>query len=541
MKCCEGINKSVTIRWNKHLRQVVAEALAEAPVQVQGPPRTVQLDKPLFFWSKYNRGMRYPRQRVFRGTCRETGNAFCTHGEPVVSHPADGHTEARLAWRHGDRGRVACPSVSQPRGESKNSAVTEQWHFYDFRDEWLLFCNKEYVCFWFIVAHSSGHLFGSLIGGHLSDNLGRLWATFPTLSVTLVCGVLSITCNNWTIMLVFQAIVGLLLGKMKTCAMVFLSEITDEEFRILPMACTTGSLSALLATLLSFLTLHWRYYLIFLNLVCAPLLYMFLLLQESPRWLIAKGRHSRAANVLSEMGSELWIEVPMDVHVNQLSLMPSETDGHSVYTILCLFSKRRIAAKTAFLVWCCFAHSAISMAVFSDSRIEKFGTMLHSSLYGLLTLCVVIMVAFIDFKVSSITHRQIMVFGLSAEIILVTAIIVTLHSLPANNDTLPVILLALFTAAINDGLSLVILLHLVATVYPTMVRALGYGLFIAIQDASNISIAFLLRYWEMPNFGSYEIAGVSTLVSLFLCAWLQPEAKYHITKMTLPDFFHECI
>ncbi|KHJ40391.1 hypothetical protein D918_09583 [Trichuris suis] len=163
--------------------------------------------------------------------------------------------------------------------ESKNSAVTEQWHFYDFRDEWLLFCNKEYVCFWFIVAHSSGHLFGSLIGGHLSDNLGRLWATFPTLSVTLVCGVLSITCNNWTIMLVFQAIVGLLLGKMKTCAMVFLSEITDEEFRILPMACTTGSLSALLATLLSFLTLHWRYYLIFLNLVCAPLLYMFLLLQ----------------------------------------------------------------------------------------------------------------------------------------------------------------------------------------------------------------------------------------------------------------------
>ncbi|KHJ40390.1 hypothetical protein D918_09582 [Trichuris suis] len=241
------------------------------------------------------------------------------------------------------------------------------------------------------------------------------------------------------------------------------------------------------------------------------------------------------------MGSELWIEVPMDVHVNQLSLMPSETDGHSVYTILCLFSKRRIAAKTAFLVWCCFAHSAISMAVFSDSRIEKFGTMLHSSLYGLLTLCVVIMVAFIDFKVSSITHRQIMVFGLSAEIILVTAIIVTLHSLPANNDTLPVILLALFTAAINDGLSLVILLHLVATVYPTMVRALGYGLFIAIQDASNISIAFLLRYWEMPNFGSYEIAGVSTLVSLFLCAWLQPEAKYHITKMTLPDFFHECI
>ncbi|KFD66811.1 hypothetical protein M514_02311 [Trichuris suis] len=44
----EGINKSVTARWNRHLQQVLAEALAEAPVQLGRPSRTVKLDESLF-------------------------------------------------------------------------------------------------------------------------------------------------------------------------------------------------------------------------------------------------------------------------------------------------------------------------------------------------------------------------------------------------------------------------------------------------------------------------------------------------------------
>ncbi|KFD59231.1 hypothetical protein M514_28590 [Trichuris suis] len=69
------MNKSVTARWKRYLRQVVAEALGEAPVQLGGPSRTVELDESLFSRSKYNRGKKYPQQWVFRGTCRETGEA----------------------------------------------------------------------------------------------------------------------------------------------------------------------------------------------------------------------------------------------------------------------------------------------------------------------------------------------------------------------------------------------------------------------------------------------------------------------------------
>ncbi|KFD67358.1 hypothetical protein M514_20394 [Trichuris suis] len=51
----DRINKSITARWNRHLRQVVADTLAEAPVQLGGPSRTVELDEFLFSRGKYNR------------------------------------------------------------------------------------------------------------------------------------------------------------------------------------------------------------------------------------------------------------------------------------------------------------------------------------------------------------------------------------------------------------------------------------------------------------------------------------------------------
>ncbi|KFD53318.1 hypothetical protein M513_05799, partial [Trichuris suis] len=76
MKFCEdelGMNKSVTARWNRHLRQVVAEALGEAPVQLGGPWRTVELDESLFSWSKYNRGKRIALMNAKSGKPRSIG------------------------------------------------------------------------------------------------------------------------------------------------------------------------------------------------------------------------------------------------------------------------------------------------------------------------------------------------------------------------------------------------------------------------------------------------------------------------------------
>ncbi|KFD61561.1 hypothetical protein M514_26249 [Trichuris suis] len=111
MKFCQdelGMNKSVTARWNRHLRPVVAEALGEAPVQLGGSSKTVEFDESLFSRSKYNRGKRYPQQWVFGGTCRKTGEAFVVPVEdrssrtllPIIQrHVRAGTTVITDEWR----------------------------------------------------------------------------------------------------------------------------------------------------------------------------------------------------------------------------------------------------------------------------------------------------------------------------------------------------------------------------------------------------------------------------------------------------------
>ncbi|KFD56727.1 hypothetical protein M513_02404 [Trichuris suis] len=112
MKVCSdelGINKSVTCRWNRCIREVAAEALAELPVQLGGPSQTVELDETLFCRSKYGRGREYTRRQwVFGGTCRETGQSFVAPVEnqssrtlmPIVKrHVRPGTTVITDEWR----------------------------------------------------------------------------------------------------------------------------------------------------------------------------------------------------------------------------------------------------------------------------------------------------------------------------------------------------------------------------------------------------------------------------------------------------------
>ncbi|KFD56019.1 hypothetical protein M513_03143, partial [Trichuris suis] len=76
MRFCEkhlGLDKSTTVRWNRHLRAVAAQAVGEVSHPIGGPSKTVELDQTLFCRRKHSKGR---QQWVFCGTCRETGESF---------------------------------------------------------------------------------------------------------------------------------------------------------------------------------------------------------------------------------------------------------------------------------------------------------------------------------------------------------------------------------------------------------------------------------------------------------------------------------
>ncbi|KFD61087.1 hypothetical protein M514_00677 [Trichuris suis] len=77
LKFCKtqlGLNESTTVRWNRHLRSVAAQAVGEVSHPIGGPSKTVELYEILLCRRKYNRGRPYGRRQwVFGGRCRETG------------------------------------------------------------------------------------------------------------------------------------------------------------------------------------------------------------------------------------------------------------------------------------------------------------------------------------------------------------------------------------------------------------------------------------------------------------------------------------
>ncbi|KFD63907.1 hypothetical protein M514_23898 [Trichuris suis] len=71
-----GLSTNCSVSWKRLLREVAAESLLSNPLVIGGPNCTVDVDETLYAKSKFHRGRRYPKQWVFGGVCRETGESF---------------------------------------------------------------------------------------------------------------------------------------------------------------------------------------------------------------------------------------------------------------------------------------------------------------------------------------------------------------------------------------------------------------------------------------------------------------------------------
>ncbi|KFD66208.1 hypothetical protein M514_21495 [Trichuris suis] len=76
--CSKGLelDKKCAVAWRKRLRDVAAESVLSHPCVIGGPGHIVEVDETLFSKKKSHRGREYPRQWVFGGVCRETGESF---------------------------------------------------------------------------------------------------------------------------------------------------------------------------------------------------------------------------------------------------------------------------------------------------------------------------------------------------------------------------------------------------------------------------------------------------------------------------------
>lgn len=166
-----------------------------------------------------------------------------------------------------------------------------------------------------------GAIFGSVLGGALSDRFGRrrmlIW-----LAVVFFLGALgAAAAPSVQIMAVFRVVLGLAVGGASTTVPVYLAEISPAERRgsivaIDQVMIVTGQLlaysnNALIAHIYG-QSSSWRWMLLIASLPAIGLWIGMRVMPESPRWYVTQNREDRARQSLERVGAE-HIDAQIDV------------------------------------------------------------------------------------------------------------------------------------------------------------------------------------------------------------------------------------
>lgn len=156
-----------------------------------------------------------------------------------------------------------------------------------------------------------GTVIGSLVAGAPADRFGRRRMLLAIAVAYLVSSLGSGLANSWPVLLLFRMLGGLAIGAASVVTPVYIAEVAPTRFRGRLVAL--NQLNIVLGILLAFLSNYliargmdadvaWRW---MLGIVAAPsalFLLVTLLLPESPRWLVVKGRSADALDVLQQLG-----------------------------------------------------------------------------------------------------------------------------------------------------------------------------------------------------------------------------------------------
>ena len=159
-----------------------------------------------------------------------------------------------------------------------------------------------------------GAAIGALFGGRMNDKRGRK-AALTVIAVVFFVGTLGcVFAPNLAVMLPSRLVLGWAVGAASVTVPVYLAELAPTERRGAlsgrnELAIVVGQMSAFIINAIIFnLWGHhegvWRYMLAICAIPAVALFVGMLKMPESPRWLISKGRHQEALEVLTQVRTE---------------------------------------------------------------------------------------------------------------------------------------------------------------------------------------------------------------------------------------------
>ncbi|KAJ2950799.1 hypothetical protein O0L34_g9065 [Tuta absoluta] len=195
---------------------------------------------------------------------------------------------------------------------SNSSEVCTEW-IYDnprtFVAEFDLAC-QEWKRTLVGTAQGFGYGVGLLFIGPLSDRWGRKKVIVTTAVTSMLTGVAKSFSDKYWVFVIFEFL-GSAIGSAYSPAYILMIEMVAYEKRVLAkvICSTASSLSFFIIPLIAWLFPYWRNMLLVFYAPAIIFLSYIFLLDESPRWLLSKGRKDKAVAIMEKTARMNKVEI----------------------------------------------------------------------------------------------------------------------------------------------------------------------------------------------------------------------------------------
>uniref|UniRef100_A0A1I7YHT2 MFS domain-containing protein n=1 Tax=Steinernema glaseri TaxID=37863 RepID=A0A1I7YHT2_9BILA len=144
-------------------------------------------------------------------------------------------------------------------------------------------------------------MIGYLLSGHLSDYFGRKWLMVFGFGTNLFCGFAQGLTPSWEFYIVVTVIAAISGPVYHGASFALMVESVNSKYRMIQGFAFQWSIGYILAGLSAYLTGNWRRHLLVMNTIGIPPLIAMLFIQESPRFLLQKGKYDQAAATINRI------------------------------------------------------------------------------------------------------------------------------------------------------------------------------------------------------------------------------------------------
>jgi sugar porter (SP) family MFS transporter len=369
---------------------------------------------------------------------------------------------------------------------------------------------------------------GALIGGKISDAIGRRTAII-VLAVMFFVGVLvAVFSPNFAILVAGRIILGLAVGGASTVVPVFLAELAPFEIRGSitgrnELAIVSGQFAAFVVNYILFATLGhvtgiWRIMFGVCALPAIALFFGMLRMPESPRWLVEKGRDDEALAVLKTVRSEDRALAEL----RQVETVREEEKGDNQMSFAAVFSNRwlRRIVLVGIGVSVTQQLTGINSIMYYGSRVlEESGfsetaATLANTLFGLAAVVGGIIALY---NMDRLDRRKTFFIGLTLTTTCHCLVGIASLIIPEGSSIRPYVILVLITAfvlSMQTFLNIAVWVWL-AEIFPLQIRGLAIGVAVFfgwfINGLLALYVPSLLAALGMGTFFLFAVIGVIML------------------------------